>query len=118
MISKSMNHSTFCALRFAPVPIHKHLLVADSSIDVVISNSIINLSPDKGQVFDEIPRVFKPGGRVAISDMVSTALLSEAVRTDLALHIEWREPAPSDSPDQPGVRSVTVQAIKPAVGSE
>ncbi len=58
----------------------EHLPVADASVDVVISNCVLNLSPDKPQVWREIARVLKPGGRVAVSDLALFRPLPEAVR--------------------------------------
>lgn len=58
----------------------EHLPVADNSVDVVISNCVINLSPDKPQVWREIARVLKPGGIVAVSDLALLRPLPQAVR--------------------------------------
>ena len=60
------------------------LPVEDSSIDVIISNCVINLAPDKGQVFREAYRVLRPGGRVMVSDIVLEANLPEKVRDEIA----------------------------------
>lgn len=58
----------------------EHLPVADHSVDVILSNCVINLSPDKPQVWREMARVLKPGGRVAVSDIALLKPLPEGVR--------------------------------------
>lgn len=63
----------------------EHVPVADASVDVVISNCVINLSPDKPAVYRETFRVLVPGGRLAVSDVVATAELPDHVKTDLNL---------------------------------
>jgi SAM-dependent methyltransferase len=61
----------------------ENIPVADATADVVISNCVLNLSPDKPRVWKEIARVLKPGGRVAVSDLALLRPLPESVRADV-----------------------------------
>ena len=62
----------------------ENLPVDDDSIDIIISNCVINLSPDKAAVFNEALRVLKPGGRISISDIVTEGEFSPELRADMA----------------------------------
>ena len=63
----------------------EHLPVADNTADIIMSNCVINLSPEKSKVYREALRILKPGGRLAISDIVATAPLPPDIQQNLAL---------------------------------
>jgi len=65
----------------------ENLPVADASIDVVISNCVINLSPDKQRVFHEVFRILKPGGRLMVSDIVLLKPLPDAIRNSVGAYV-------------------------------
>ncbi|MFC2079563.1 arsenite methyltransferase [Candidatus Bipolaricaulota bacterium] len=65
----------------------EHLPVADETVDAVISNCVVNLSPDKQQVFSEVFRVLKPGGRMMISDIVQLKPLPEVILKSIEAYV-------------------------------
>src|SRR6266436_5399306 len=77
------NGFTNVEFRFGEI---ESLPVADESVDVIISNCVINLSPEKLRVFKEAYRVLQPGGRLAVADIVATAPLPDDIKSDWAAY--------------------------------
>src|SRR3954447_9029037 len=96
----------------------EHLPVEAGSVDVVISNCVLNLLPDKEPAFAEMARVLRPGGRFCVSDIVATSELPEGVRAAASLHVGCIAGALPRSAylgliDKAGFRDVAVAEAKP-----
>jgi ubiquinone/menaquinone biosynthesis C-methylase UbiE len=90
----------------------EHLPVADASVDVVISNCVLNLSPDKAQVWREIARVLKPGGRVAVSDLGLVRPLPDAVRASVEALVGCVAGAPLATDTEQWMRAAGLIAVE------
>jgi SAM-dependent methyltransferase len=96
----------------------EHLPDEDGCVDVIISNCVINLAPDKGRVFSEAFRVLKPGGRLMVSDIVLTKPLPDFVKNSVAAYIGCIAGAALkedylEAMRQAGFENVTVQGETP-----
>ncbi len=89
----------------------EELPVEDASIDLVISNCVINLSPDKPRVFAEIARVLKPGGRMLVADVVVDEL-PEALRSNEALYCGCIGGAISEAAYLDGLRDAGLEDVE------
>jgi arsenite methyltransferase len=88
MISKARNNATKAKYNNVEFRLGEieHLPVADNSVDTIISNCVINLSPNKQQVFNDAYRILKVGGRLAISDVVNSAEFPAEMKNDMHLY--------------------------------
>ena len=84
----------------------EHLPVLDASVDAILSNCVINLSPDKGAVFREAFRVLKPGGRLAISDVIAT----QPMPADVAKNLEAYTGCIAGAASEATLRGLLLQA--------
>jgi len=88
MISKSRKNASECGydnvvFRLGEI---EYLPIADKTVDVIMSNCVINLSPDKQQVFNDCYRVLRAGGRLAISDIIAIAEIPSKIKEDMAVY--------------------------------
>jgi arsenite methyltransferase len=90
----------------------ENLPAADSSIDAIISNCVINLAPDKRRVFKDAFRVLKPGGRIMVSDIVLTKALPEAIKNSIEAYVGCIAGASLESDYLADIKAAGFQDIK------
>ena len=90
----------------------ENLPAADSSIDAIISNCVINLAPDKKRVFKEAFRVLKPGGRIMVSDIVLTKALPENIKNSIEAYVGCIAGASLESDYLAAIKAAGFQDIK------
>lgn len=90
----------------------ENLPVADSSVDAIISNCVINLSGDKQRVFDEAFRVLKPGGRIMVSDIVILREIPDSIRDSVAGYIGCMSGAMKRNEYLGGIKKSGFEAVK------
>jgi arsenite methyltransferase len=90
----------------------ENLPAADSSVNAIISNCVINLAPDKKRVFREAFRVLQPGGRIMVSDIVLTEALPEAIRDSIAAYVGCIAGASLESDYLGAIKSAGFQDVK------
>lgn len=92
----------------------EHLPVPDETVDVVLSNCVVNLTPDKAGVFQEAYRVLRPNGRLALSEMMTDGPLPEPVRATLGAAAEgvWAEADYVAALEAAGFVDVTVERVE------